>query len=81
MNLNSNINKNDLFSQLLELDVDVMMDKIHDILLVSGGDLLSKDNPREDVIDGLNQLIKWFEYNEKYEQCNTIKKKINECLE
>tara|TARA_R110000782_G_scaffold75974_3_gene151396 strand:+ start:1678 stop:1923 length:246 start_codon:yes stop_codon:yes gene_type:complete len=81
MNLNSNINKNDLFSQLLELDVDVMMDKIHDILLVSGGDLLSKDNPREDVIDGLNQLIKWFEYNEKYEQCNTIKKIINECLE
>jgi hypothetical protein len=81
MDLNSNINKNALFSQLLELDVDVMMDKIHDILLVSGSSLLSKENSREDVINGLNQLMEWFEVNEKYEQCITIKKIINECLD
>jgi hypothetical protein len=83
MNLN-NINRNDLFQELLELgkkDIHTMMDKVHDILLLGGVEVLSPDRSKDEIITGLNQIMKWFEQNEKYEQCNTIKKIINECLE
>lgn len=83
MNLN-NINKDDLFQELLELgkkDIDAMMDKVHDVLLLGGVGVLSKDSSKDEIIISLNQIMKWFEQCEKYEQCNTVKKIIDECLE
>lgn len=83
MNSN-NINKDDLFQELLELgkkDIDAMMNKVHDVLLLGGVEVLSKDSSKDEIIAGLTQIMKWFEQSEKYEQCNTIKKIIDECLE
>jgi hypothetical protein len=84
MNSNNDEYRNHLFLELLALgkkDPGAMMDKVHDVLLTNGIGILSPDNSKDEIINSLNKIMKWFEKNEKYEKCNTIKKIIDECLE
>ena len=39
------------------------------------------DRPVEEIESALDQIIKWFENNERYEECHRLKQIKEQCLE
>jgi hypothetical protein len=82
---NSEIHRSNFVLGLLqigELDVDQMMDTLYDVLSEKHVEIFSgNDRPTEEIESALNQIIKWFEDNERYEECHKLKQIKEQCLE
>jgi len=64
-----------------EMDVDVMMDALFNALSENSHQILGGNTrPDKEIEAALNQIIKWFEDNEKYEECYRLKQIKEECL-
>jgi hypothetical protein len=66
---------------LHQVNPDMMMDMLYEALVKDGEQILNNGNSPEDIAYGLDQVIKWFEDNEKYEQCHALKQIKQKCLE
>lgn len=85
MDWNSQIERSNFVLELLLIaetsTVDDMMDKLYEVLLKDGQSILAaNDSPTEDVDDAIEQIIKWFADNERYEECHELKKIKDRCL-
>ena len=85
MNWNSQIERSNFVLELLLIaetsSVDNMMDKLYEVLVKDGPSILAaNDSPVEDVDKAIEQIIKWFADNERYEQCLELKKIKDTCL-
>lgn len=85
MNWNSGIERSNFVLELLLIaetsSVDDMMDKLFEVLVNDGESILeANDAPREDVDKAIEQIIKWFADNERYEECLELKKIKDTCL-
>lgn len=85
MNWNSGIERSNFVLELLLIaetsSVDDMMDKLFEVLVKDGTEILSvNDAPKEDVDRAIEQIIKWFADNERYEECHELKKIKDTCL-
>lgn len=85
MNWNSQIERSNFVLELLLIaetsSVDNMMDKLYEVLIKDGPSILAaNDSPVEDVDKAIEQIIKWFADNERYEQCLELKKIKDTCL-
>ena len=85
MDWNSQIERSNFVLELLLIaetsTVDNMMDKLYEVLLKDGQSILAaNDSPTEDVDDAIEQIIKWFADNERYEECHELKKIKDRCL-
>lgn len=85
MNWNSQIERSNFVLELLLIadtsSVDDMMDKLYEVLINDGPAILEvNDSPKEDVNRAIEQIIKWFADNERYEECHALKKMKETCL-
>lgn len=85
MDWNSQIERSNFVLELLLIaetsDVDSMMDKLFEVL-VNDGDKIFKvsTTPKEEMDKAIEQIIKWFADNERYEECHELKKIKERCL-
>lgn len=57
------------------------MDKLFEVLVSDGEAILSTNNSEEeDTKKAIEQIIKWFADNERYEECHELKKIKEKCL-
>lgn len=85
MNWNSDIERSNFVLELLLIaetsSVDNMMDKLFEVLVKDGEVILSgsetDDNSKQKAIE---QIIKWFADNERYEECHELKQLKEKCL-
>ena len=62
-------------------NVDTMMDKLFEALMEGGETILAaNDRPQEEVERAIEQIIKWFADNERYEECHELKQIKERCL-
>ena len=85
MNWNSDIERSNFVLELLLIaetsSVDDMMDKLYEVLIKDGSSILeANDSPADEVNSAIDQIIKWFADNERYEQCHELKKIKDTCL-
>jgi len=85
VNWNSQIERSNFVLELLLIadtsSVDDMMDKLYDVLINEGPAILEvNDSPKEEVDKAIEQIIKWFADNERYEECHELKKMKETCL-
>ena len=85
MDWNSEQHRSNFVLELLhigELDVDNMMDTLYKVLSEKHVEIFSgNDRPVEEIESALDQIIKWFENNERYEECHRLKQIKEQCLE
>lgn len=82
---NSDIARSNFVLELLLIaetsSVDNMMDKLFEVLVKDGPAIFSgSDSNNEDKQKAIEQIIKWFADNERYEECHELKKIKEECL-
>lgn len=85
MDWNSEQHRSNFVLELLhigQLDVDQMMDTLYEVLSEKHVEIFGgNDRPLEEKEAALDQIIKWFEDNERYEECHRLKQIKEQCLE
>lgn len=72
-----NENRNKFINDLLMSNRDVMMNMIYKAIIEQKMGALNANIPREQKLEGLNNVIKWFEDKEEYEKCAVLKNICN----
>lgn len=85
MDWNSQIERSNFVLELLLIaettDVDSMMDKLFEVLVRDGEEIFRvSTTPKEEMDSAIEQIIKWFADNERYEECHELKKIKERCL-
>lgn len=85
MDWNEEITRSNFLLELLMLaeagNVDTMMDKLFEALVNDGDAILAaNEQPRENIERAIEQIIKWFADNERYEECHELKQIKERCL-
>jgi hypothetical protein len=82
---NSQIHRSNFVLELLLIaetsDVDSMMDKLFETLVEHGEQIFAAStSPKDEMHKAIEQIIKWFADNERYEECHELKKIKEKCL-
>ena len=85
MNWNSDIERSNFVLELLLIaettSVDNMMDKLFEVLISDGEAIFAGSEVSEtDKDKAIEQIIKWFADNERYEECHELKKIKDRCF-
>lgn len=85
MDWNSESYRNNFIYDLIDIaetSVDEMMDVLYATILMSGDEIFSVNTrPKEEIRSSMDQIIKWYADNERYEECHELKKVKERCLE
>lgn len=71
-------NEEKFFNQLLMANRETMMNMIYKAVIENKMGALNADIPKNQKIEGLTNLIKWFETREEYEKCGALKNIIEQ---
>lgn len=66
-------NQDKFINQLLMSNRETMMNMIYKAIVENKMGALEANVPREQKIEGLNNLLSWFESREEYEKCGQLK--------
>jgi|LauGreDrversion4_2_1035121.scaffolds.fasta_scaffold361393_2 hypothetical protein len=66
-------NQDKFINQLLMSNRETMMNMIYRAIVENKMGALEANVPREQKIEGLNNLLMWFESREEYEKCGQLK--------
>ena len=85
MDWNSDIERSNFVLELLLIaettSIDDMMDKLFEVLVKDGETIFnSNTTPLDEQSKAIEQIIKWFADNERYEECHELKKIKDKCL-
>ena len=85
MDWNSDIERSNFVLELLLIaettSIDDMMDKLFEVLVKDGETIFnSNTTPPDEQSKAIEQIIKWFADNERYEECHELKKIKDKCL-
>lgn len=66
-------NQDRFINQLLMSNRETMMNMIYKAIVENKMGALEANVPRQQKIEGLNNLLSWFESREEYEKCGQLK--------
>lgn len=66
-------NQDKFINHLLMSNRETMMNMIYKAIIENKMGALEANVPREQKIEGLNNLLSWFESREEYEKCGQLK--------
>lgn len=66
-------NQDRFMNHLLMSNRETMMDMIYKAIIENKMGALEANIPRSQKLEGLTNLIKWFEHREEYEKCGNLK--------